>query len=288
MIIRPYGVRSTLPARRDIHGVWLIERETGRYLVARAYANVSIDMDLIAPFLSATHTFIDKASSEELQTIDTEGNRYVWVANDDLLFVMVISKSTRLSHMRFLLKYALDEFQRRMKEEGKDVASVLKNWHGAPGEFDDFSHFIDELVSQYEQSDERLVTGKAMDCLSVYSHLYHSILKAEEDKEKRKDLLTRVVREIEPMRKHNYVLDEIEIDGSGIDVFCLDVNNIGYRTLRKALEDILQVVATTTRETVGEERFKQMIFEHAMPYVKRDLDRLETYAIVDDVIRYLF
>lgn len=277
-----------MPAKRDIHGVWLLERETGRYLVARAYSDIEIDMDLIAPFLSATHTFIDRASAEELQTIDTEGNRYVWVANDYLLFVMVVAKSTRISHMRFLLKYALDEFQRRMKEKGKDVATVLKYWHGTPRDFDEFGSFIDELVSQYEQSDERLVTGKAMDCLSVYSHLYHSILKAEEDKKKRKNILERIIREIEPMRESSSVLDEIKIDKSGIDVFCLDVDNIGYRTLRKALEEVLQVVANTTREMVGEKRFKQMIFDHAMPYVKRDLDRLETYAIVDDVIRHLF
>ena len=96
--------------RRSILGMWLIERGSGRNLVARAYDGIEIDMDLIAPFLSATHTFIDKASNETLKTIDTENSRYVWEASEHLLFVMVISKMARIGHMRFMLEYALNEF----------------------------------------------------------------------------------------------------------------------------------------------------------------------------------
>ena len=93
-----------MSSKRSILGVWLIERGSGRNLVARAYSDlVKLDMDLIAPFLSATHTFIDKAASETLRTVDTETNRYVWEANEHLLFVMVVSKAARLGHMRFML-----------------------------------------------------------------------------------------------------------------------------------------------------------------------------------------
>ena len=73
--------------KRTIHGIWLIERQTGRNIVSRAYSGIEIDMDLIAPFLSATHTFIDKASHENLRIIDTENSRYVWQENEHLLFV---------------------------------------------------------------------------------------------------------------------------------------------------------------------------------------------------------
>lgn len=54
-----------MSGRRAIQGIWLIERGSGRNLIAKAYTGIDIDMDLIAPFLSATHTFIDRASSEE-------------------------------------------------------------------------------------------------------------------------------------------------------------------------------------------------------------------------------
>ena len=82
--------------KRQIYGVWLIERQTGRNIVSRAYSGIEIDMDLIAPFLSATHTFIDKASHENLRIIDTETSRYVWQENEYLLFVMVVSKQARV------------------------------------------------------------------------------------------------------------------------------------------------------------------------------------------------
>ena len=68
-----------MSVKQSILGVWLIERGSGRNLVSRCYSDaVKLDMDLIAPFLSATHTFIDKASNETLKTVDTETNRYVW------------------------------------------------------------------------------------------------------------------------------------------------------------------------------------------------------------------
>ncbi|MHA2192422.1 MAG: hypothetical protein ACXAAR_03225 [Candidatus Thorarchaeota archaeon] len=111
--------------KRSVQGVWLIERGTGRNIVSRAYANIEIDMDLIAPFLSATHTFIDKASQEELKTIDTDTNRYIWEANDYLLFVMVVSKSARVRHMRFILEYAMEEFMKNQIPADKDISRSL-------------------------------------------------------------------------------------------------------------------------------------------------------------------
>ncbi|MCK5151167.1 MAG: hypothetical protein KAQ65_04980, partial [Candidatus Thorarchaeota archaeon] len=121
--------------KRTIYGVWLIERQTGRNIVSRAYSGIEIDMDLIAPLLSATHTFIDKASHENLRIIDTETSRYVWQENDQLLFVMVVSKQARVGHMRFILEYALNEFMRKEIPPEVTVDTVLKDWHGNPQTF---------------------------------------------------------------------------------------------------------------------------------------------------------
>ncbi|MHA2022432.1 MAG: hypothetical protein ACTSWQ_02100, partial [Candidatus Thorarchaeota archaeon] len=174
----------------SILGVWLIERGSGRNIVSRAYSEaVKLDMDLIAPFLSATHTFIDKASNETLRTIDTETNRYVWEANDHLLFVMVVSKAARLGHMRFLLEFALEEFMTNQVPSDTDIASMLKKWHGSPSKFKDFGNFVDELVTQYEGTDEVLVAGKSMDCLEVYSHIFRGIMRVNTAKTKKKKIV---------------------------------------------------------------------------------------------------
>jgi hypothetical protein len=58
--------------------------------------------------------------------------------------------------------------------------------------------------------------------------------------------------------------------------------------LRQGLEMMLQIVADATRRTVTQTAFRKMIFDHAMPYVKRDIERLQLYCILDDVVRYLF
>ena len=92
--------------------------------MSRAYSGIDIDMDLIAPFLSATHMFIDETSNETLRTIDTATNRYIWEANDHLLFVMVVSKAARVSHMRFLLQYAMSEFITNEVPVGMNVETV--------------------------------------------------------------------------------------------------------------------------------------------------------------------
>lgn len=274
--------------KRAVQGVWLIERGSGRNLVSRAYANIEIDMDLIAPFLSATHTFIDKAAQEQLQTIDTETNRYIWEANDYLLFVMVVSKSARVGHMRFLLQYALGEFMKNQIPEGKDIGTMLKQWHGRPSKFKQFGNFVDELVSQYEVTDESLVAGKSMDCLAVYSHLFKAMMRVKTDKKIRTKLVKRIKELIEPILSEYDFLSTVCVDDAGIDVLNIDVNVAPYKFLREALEEILRVLSEAIKENVTKSVYHTMIFEHAMPYVKGDIDRLQTYAILDDVIRYLF
>ncbi|MHA1882939.1 MAG: hypothetical protein ACTSUO_07825 [Candidatus Thorarchaeota archaeon] len=274
--------------RRSIHGVWLIERLTGRNLISKAYTGVTIDMDLIAPFLSATFTFIDKASNEELTTIDTETNRYVWESSEHLLLVMVVSKAARLGHMRFILKYALNEFLRNEVPADVGVSSMLKSWTGAPSTFKKFGDYINTLVEQFEITDEALVAGKAMDCLEVYNHLFRAIMKAKFSKSAKKKLMKRVKERIEPLFERYLCLDEVVIDECGIEVLGIDVYNVQYKVLRECLEELLRIITDAAKKVMPEKTFREMIFEHAMPYVKRDLNRLQTYAILDDVIRYLF
>ncbi|MGY5861672.1 MAG: hypothetical protein RTU09_04805 [Candidatus Thorarchaeota archaeon] len=277
-----------MSGRRAIQGIWLIERGSGRNLIAKAYTDIDIDMDLIAPFLSATHTFIDRASSEELQTIDTESNRYVWVANEVLLFVMVVSKGARLGHMRFILEYALAEFMRNEVPKNSDLSTMLKRWHGTTSTFKHFEEYVEELVSQYESTDESLTAGKAMDCLAVYSHLFRAILRVKVPKKTRIKLTKKIRQLAKPVFELDPVLSEIQIDDNGVEILHLDVSKINYRILRQGLEMMLQVVADATRKTVTKTAFRNMIFGQAMPYVKRDIKRLQLYYILDDVVRYLF
>lgn len=274
--------------RRLIHGVWLIERATGRNLVSRAYSGIEIDMDLIAPFLSATHTFIDKASHESLRIIDTETSRYVWQENDCLLFVMVVSKAARIGHMRFILEYALNEFMRNEIPDGESVDEILNGWHGNPQTFSKFGNFVDELVNQFEETDEALLAGKSMDCLEVYSHLFRAILSVNLDKKTKKKLMKRIKSLSEPLVASHQCLHDVIINDNGVEVLGIDVFKTNYSKLREALEDLLRIVASATKEIASKDEFRDMIFEHAMVYVKRDLNRLETYAILDDVIRSLF
>jgi len=281
-----------LTNRQSIHGVWLIERGSGRNLVARAYTNIDIDMDLIAPFLSATHTFIDQASNESLKTIDTEYSRYVWEANDELIFVIAVTKSARIGHMRFMLKYALDEFMRREVPSNSDLTSLLSGWHGAPNTFKHFGNFIDELVTQYEETDESLLAGKTMDCLEVYSHLYRAILKVDVDKKLRKKMMKEIKKKADRLSEEHPLLKNVPIDEHGVDVLTIDVYKLmdgtDYKNFRIALEELLRIIAEVSRDIVDRETYREMLFEFAMPYVKRDLDRLQTYAILDDVVRHLF
>ncbi len=274
--------------RRSIHGVWLIERLTGRNLISKAYSQIEIDMDLIAPFLSATHTFIDKASNEELMTIDTETNRYVWESNEYLLFVMVVSKAARIGHMRFILQYGLNEFMRNEIPAGFTIETMLKAWTGAPSTFNKFRDYINVLVEQFEETDEALLAGKSMDCLEVYNHLFRAIMKVKIDKKTRKKLVKRVKAQAKPLIEITPCLADIPIHDDGIEVLDIDVYSTQYKQLRNCLEKLLRIVAETTKDVVTKSAFRKMIFDYAMPYVKRDLNRLQTYAILDDVVRYLF
>jgi hypothetical protein len=278
-----------MSTKKSILGFWVIERGSGRNIVSRAYSDaVKLDMDLIAPFLSATHTFIDKASNETLKTIDTETNRYVWEANDYLLFVMVVSRAARLGHMRFMLEYALEEFMTNVVPPDTDIGSLLKDWHGNPKSFKNFGNFVDELVTQYEETDESLVAGKSMDCLEVYSHLFRGILRVKTTKAKKDQIVAKMTGFVEPLLHRYPFLKNAPIDKAGIEVLQIDVYEVSYQHLRDSLEELLRLLGKVTKEIVSKKEYRDMVFDEVMPYVKRDIQRLQTYAILDDVVRYLF
>jgi len=278
-----------MSSKKTILGVWVIERGSGRNIVSKAYSDaVKLDMDLIAPFLSATHTFIDKASNETLKTIDTETNRYVWEANEHLLFVMVVSRAARIGHMRFMLEYALKEFMTNVVPSGTDIETMLKDWHGTPKTFNSFGDFVDLLVTQYEETDECLVAGKSMDCLEVYSHLFRGIMRVKTSKVKKDQIVAKLKGYLEPLLDRYPFLKSVPIDNAGIEVLQIDVYEVTYQHLRDSLEEVFRLLGKVTREIVTTKEYRSMIFDEVMPYVKRDIQRLQTYAILDDVVRYLF
>ena len=220
--------------------------------------------------------------------IDTETTRYVWDGNEWLLLVLGVSKSARLSHMRFLLNYALTEFVRIEIPKNSEVGVFLKKWSGAPGSFRKFESFLDELIDQFEETDESLVAGKAMDCLAVYSHLFKAILSVKLTKKKRVQLMKAIEADMAPLVEANPFLSAVIIHEDGIDVLAINPYECAYSKLRDVLEKMLQIVAENTKKIATVAAFRKMLHEHTMPYVKRDMERLQMYAILDDVIRYLF
>jgi hypothetical protein len=93
---------------------------------------------------------------------------------------------------------------------------------------------------------------------------------------------------MEPMMDKYPFLAQIPIDAAGIEVLQIDIYQVSYQHLRDSLEEMLRLLAKATKELASEKAYRQMIFDYVMPYVKRDIQRLQTYAILDDVVRYLF
>jgi hypothetical protein len=131
-----------------------------------------------------------------------------------------------------------------------------------------------------------------MDCLEVYSHLFRAIMQVKADKDKRKTIVKTVKKRVKPLIEKFPFLAQARIDGAGIEVLDIEVNPMEettpYRQLRIVLEELLGILAKSALEVVGSNTYRSMIFNHLMPYVKRDLDRLQTYAILDDIIRHVF
>jgi hypothetical protein len=187
-----------------------------------------------------------------------------------------------------MLEYALNEFVIQEVPKNSSLAAVLKNWQGAPNTFKKFSKFVDELVEQYEMTDESLLAGKSMDCLEVYNHLFRGIMKVKTGKRKRANIVKRMKGWLEPMMDRYTFLNCVPIDGAGIEVLEIDVNVVAYQHLRDSLEEVLRLLAKAVREIVTPKAYRDMLFDYVMPYVKSDIQRLQTYAILDDVVRYLF
>ena len=143
-------------------------------------------------------------------------------------------------------------------------------------------------MSQYEVTDESLVAGKSMDCLAVYSHLFRALMRVKTDKETRRELVKRIKKSLKPIKEFYGFLDVVTVDSGGIDILNIDVNITPYKDLRVALEEMLRMMSQVVQETVSKKVYQTMLFKHAMPYVKSDVERLQTYAILDDVIRHLF
>ncbi len=280
--------RYSLSNSRLILGVWLIERSSGKNLISLTFTDVEIDMDLFAPFLSATKFLIDTASSESLEMINTEGRRYVWHSNDWFLIVLAISKRARVAHMRFLLNYALNEFMNKAIPSNTSVDEFLRKWDGTPRPFREYEDFLRVLIDQFEQTDESLLAGKAMDCLAVYSHIFTAILRTNMKDDTREKLVSRIREELGNLIKDDSAFKGILIDKRGIDVLSINPTMCSYKVLRTRLDQILEIVSNIAKDLIPKRDYNKMLLEQLIPYMKRDIDRLETYSILDDIIRLVF
>ena len=119
--------------------------------------------------------------------------------------------------MRFILEYLLDEFLRNEVPKNSDVDTLLKAWWGAPDTLRGFGGCIDELVGQYEATDEVLVASKSMDCLEVYNHLFRAIMSVKADKDKRKEIVKTLKKKIKPLVENYPFIAQAPIDRAGIE-----------------------------------------------------------------------
>ena len=281
------GFESKLSNSRLIYGLWLIEKISGRNLISRNYVGINIDIDLFAPLLTSTKMFVDATASEPLEMVDTEGSRYIWHSNQWLIIVLMISKKARIGHMRFLLHYALTVFMEKCMKKYGPIEEFLQNWQGQPI-FERYERFVDELVEQYEQTDEALLAGKAMDCLEVYSHLFNAILTIDLSKEKKQEMMERIKSELHELVATDEAFKNTVITNRGIDILSVDYTKCSYRSLRTTLDKMLTIVARVTRNIAPKTAYRDMLFDHVVPYLKKDMARLETYSIIDDVIQTVF
>ena len=106
----------------------------------------------------------------------------------------------------------------------------------------------------------------------------------------KKRIVKDIQSKIEPLIERYPFLSSVPVDEAGLEVLEINVlsNDIPYKILREALEDLFRVVSQCVRQNVDPDKYQANIFNNVMRYVKEDLRRLQTYAILDDVVRYLF
>lgn len=258
----------------------IINKESGISLIQKNFTDVGFKQELVPSFISAVWQFAETEVSKGrgIDEIDMGGFKWVYLADQQLLFVFIAEPSDRISWLKKQLAHIKDEFYKLYPELKDNQQNVLQTWMGNREKWVAFENVLEDLVSSWEKAGRVSIKARAMDILEVYEKII-SPLSYILPPDLRNIFLTKA-NDLAKKRRIEY-----QVSGVPPDILGLGTTSYGYIKIRRYVMELFDMLFTILKNNVNQNKLREVLSEKVYPLIIKEWKRIRTYGLDYNIIK---
>ncbi|MFX1476119.1 MAG: hypothetical protein ACFFCO_11670 [Promethearchaeota archaeon] len=271
-----------------IRGFYIAGWKSGKHIFSRTWWETEYDPMLLSSLMTSLEMMALNLTSEQVNLIALENSRFFFKLDKEsqLLFILTtgLSKSTAkyYAYLDYLSKYFLEHY-RPVLTESTVSALVLEEQTEKR-----IATIVDTFVDHWEKAEKNLIEVKVQDVLEIYSLFFSTIIMKCLDEQTRRSYWSYITQVLQDNPLSTNSADSLLMVLPGIVNYEeLGVSSLEYEFMLKRLNKILRSLVVLAKQVHSPEHYQSMFFQHIVPMIQLEHQRLKTYQLNDLLVMHL-
>jgi len=258
----------------------IINKESGISLIQKNFTDVNFKQELVPSFISAVWQFAETEVSKGkgIDEIDMGGYKWVYLADQNLLFVFVAEPSDRISWLKKQLAHIKNEFYKLYPELKENQKAVLQSWMGNREKWMAFENVVEDLVKSWDSAGKISIKARAIDILEVYEKIMNPLIFKLPETAQRE-----FIEEVNKLAKSK----KIDFNSSMplLDFIGLGLKGYGYMKIRNFIMDVFDTLFKILNKYFTREDLWRLLSREIYPTIVNEWKRIRTYGLDYNIIK---
>jgi hypothetical protein len=182
----------------------------------------------------------------------------------------------------------LDMLHNRFLENFSDVSSHIPVIQRDPRRARVFDELVDSLISHWETAEASLRTARIMDLFDLFTQFYNLTLQKVLTNRSREMHFTDIQRILSTHLEADRALRPVTLDKHGVISFDqVNPDRVTLLGLDDILSLILKELVAIARRARRRQSYEALFFEHYVPLIKAEQERIEEYELQKKLVMEL-
>lgn len=271
-----------------IRGFYITGWKSGKHLFSRTWVEKEYDSILLSALITSLETIALSLTTEQVNLVTLENSRFFFKFDkkNQLLFILITGLSTGTiryrSYLEYMSKYFIEHFRPLLKDSDVSFLMLEENIQKR------VVSVMDTFVENWERAESNLVEVKIQDVLEVYSLFFSTIIMKCLGEQTRKEYWNFILKLFQENALSTGSFDYLSIVPPGIVNYDeLGLSNLNYDFMLKRLNRILRALVVLSKQAHSQEHYQDVFFEHVVPVIQLEHQRLRTYQLNDLLVMHL-
>ncbi len=269
-----------------IHSFYVIAWEAGQPLYSRTWVEISGNPTLLSGLLASLELLSIRITGQHVNFVNLKDYRFYFKVDETNDILLVFITDTTEDSPRF--QEYLEILNQRFLEIFRGASYSVPVFQQDETRIKIFDELVDSLVSNWESAEITLRTAKVMDVLEVFTLFYNVCLQKMLTAQSRMTYYPDIQDIFRRNTTEDPVMRLMTVNRQGVVFFDqVDPERVNLIKLPGILFSILRELITLIRRTRRRESYEELFFEHLVPLLKTQWQRLQAYELTADLVMEL-